>query len=223
MFQNYQTVCSVHVAKELLLDEGWTSKSPADRIKFLSLPKCICSQEDDSSCLGKGLSARQRSPISGTDYSGRDHITVEDCFWITRLVMKHSFSVSELQTVCSFHVANDPSQVVSVYYVRDSGVVSVEELDSQLPKHWTLCQQMGDSVILRLTEWAEGLNRAVKFAKSKMIIETSMPSQNLSGRSKVSLIHPDQILGVLIPPQNVEHLRRVQLVGLDPAHSSLSP
>ena len=46
--------------------------------------------------------------------------------------MKHSFSVSELQTVCSVHVANDPSQVVSVYYVRDSGVVSVEELDSQL-------------------------------------------------------------------------------------------
>ena len=41
--------------------------------------------------------------------------------------MKHSFSVSELQTVCSVHVANDPSQVVSVYYVRDSGVVSVEE------------------------------------------------------------------------------------------------
>ena len=152
MYQNYQTVCSVHVAKELLLDEGWTSKSPADGIKFLSLPKCICLQEDASSCLGKGLSVRQRSPISGTDYSGRDHITVEDCFWITRLVMKHSFSVSELQTVCSVHVANDPSQVVSVYYVRDSGVVSVEELDSQLPKHWKLCQQMGDSVILRLTE-----------------------------------------------------------------------
>ena len=160
VYQNYQTVCSVHVAKELLLDEGWTSKSPADRIKFLSLPKCICSQEDASSCLGKGL--------------------------------KHSFSVSELQTVCSVHVANDPSQVVSVYYVRDSGVVSVEELDSQLPKHWTLCQQMGNSVILRLTKWAEGLNRAVMFAN--MIIETSMPSQNLSGRSKVSLIHPDQIL-----------------------------
>ena len=168
VYQNYQTVCSVHVAKELLLDEGWTFKSPADG-----------------------------------------------------LVMKHSFSVSELQTVCSVHVANDPSQVVSVYYVRDSGVVSVEEFDSQLPKHWTLCQQMGDSVILRLTEWAKGLNREVKFAK--MIIETSMPSQNLSGRSKVSLIHPDQILGELIPPQNVKHLRRVQLVGLDPAHSSLSP
>ena len=79
--------------------------------------------------------------------------------------MKHSFSVSELQTVCSVHVANDPSQVVSVYYVRDSGVVSVEELDSQLPKHWTLCQQMGDSVILRLTEWAEGLNRAVSLLR----------------------------------------------------------
>ena len=126
VFQNCQTVCSVHVAKELLLDEGWTSKSPADGIKFLSLLKCICSQEDASSCLGKGLSARQRSPISGTDYSGRDHITIEDCFWITRLVMKHSFSVSELQTVCSVHVANDPSQVVSVYYVRDSGVVTSE-------------------------------------------------------------------------------------------------
>ena len=204
VFQNYQTVCSVHIAKELLLDEGWTSKSPADGIKFLSLPKCLCSQEEASSCLGKGLSARQRSPISGTDYSGRDHITVEYCYMIS----KHSFSVSELQTVCSVHVANDPSQVVSVYYIRDSGVMSVEELDSQLPKHWTLCQQMGDTAILRLTEWAEGLNRAVKFAK--MIIETSMPSQNLSGRSKVSLIHPDQILGELIPPQNVKHLRRVQ-------------
>ena len=85
------------------------------------------------------------------------HIPVEECFWITRLVMKHSFSVSELQTVCSVHVANDPSQVVSVYYVRDSGVVSVEELDSQLPKHWTLCQQMWDSVICchRVGRWVE--------------------------------------------------------------------
>ena len=141
--------------------------------------------------VGEGLSARQRSPISGTDYSRRDHITVEDCFWIARLVMKHSFSVSELQTVCSVHVANDPSQVVSVHYVRESGVVSV----FQLPKHWTFCQQMGDSVILRITEWAEGLYRAVKFAKMIIIIETSMSSKNLSGRSKVSLIHPDQILG----------------------------
>ena len=160
-----------------LLDGGWTTKSPADGNKSLSLPKSICSQEVISSCLGKDLSAWRKSPISGTDYSGRDHITVKDCFWIARLVKKHSFSVSELQTVCSVHVANDPSQVVSVYYVRDSGVVSVEVLDSQLPKHWTLCQQMGDSVILRLTEWAEGLYRAVKFAK--MIIETSMSSQNL--------------------------------------------
>ena len=110
------------------------------------MPAACC-----SSCLGKGLSARQRSPISGTDYSGRDHITVEYCFWIARLVMKHSFSVSELQTVCSVHIANDSSQVVSVHYDRDSGVVSVEVLDSQLPKHWKFCQQMGDSVILRLT------------------------------------------------------------------------
>ena len=132
--------------------------------------------------------------------------------------MKHSFSLSELQTVCSVHVANDPSQVLSFHYVRDSGVVSVEVLNSQLPKQWTFCQQMGDSVILRLTE---GLYRAVKFAK--MIIETTMSSQNLSGRSKVSLIHPDQILGELVPPQNVKHLRRVQLVEHDPAHYSLSP
>ena len=159
----------------------------------------------------QGPERKAKEPISGTDYSGRDHITVEDCFWIARLVMKHSFIVSELQTVCSVHVANDPSQVVSVHYVRDSGVVSVEVLDSQLPKHWTLCQQMGDSVILRLTEWAEGLYRAVKFAN--MIIETSMSSQNLSGRSKVSLIHPNHILRELVPPQNVK-----QLVGLDPAH-----
>ena len=85
--------------------------------------------------VGKGLSARQRSPIPGADYSDREQITVEDCFWIARLVMKHSFSVSELQTVCSVYLANDPSQVVSVHYVRDSGVVSVEVLDSQLPKH----------------------------------------------------------------------------------------
>ena len=153
------SVSELHVANDLLLNGGWTSKSPADGNKFLLLPKCICSQENASSCLGKDLSARQRSPISGTDYSGRDHITVEDCFWIARLVMNQSFSVSELQTVCSVHVANDPSQVVSVHYVRDSGLVSVEVLDSQLPKHWTFCQQMGDSVILRLTEWAERLYR----------------------------------------------------------------
>ena len=85
--------------------------------------------------VGKGLSARQRSPISVANYSGREHITVEDCFWIARLFKKHCFSVSELQTVCSVHVANDPSQDVSVHYVRNSGVVSVKELDSQLPKH----------------------------------------------------------------------------------------
>ena len=36
----------------------------------------------------------------------------------------------------------------------------------------------------RVGRGAEGLYSAVKFAK--MIIETSMPSQNLSGRSKVS-------------------------------------
>ena len=78
-----------HVA--LLLDGGWTTKSPADGNKSLSLPKSICSQEVVSSCLGKDLST-----ISGTDYSGRDHITVKYCFWITRLVKKHSYSVSEL-------------------------------------------------------------------------------------------------------------------------------
>ena len=44
--------------------------------------------------------------------------------------MKHSLSVSELQTVCSVHVDNDPFQVVSVHYVRDSGVVSVKVFDS---------------------------------------------------------------------------------------------
>ena len=91
--------------------------------------------------------------------------------------------------------------LLRLYLSTDSGVVSVQVLDSQLPKHWTLCQQMGDSVILRLTEWAEGLYRAVKFAK--MIIETSMSSQNLSGRSKVSLIYPDQIFGELFPQLNI--------------------
>ena len=74
----------------LLLDEGWTTKSPTDGNKSLSLPKSICSQEVVSSCLGKDLSVWRRSPISGTDYSGRDHIIVKYCFWIARLVMKHS-------------------------------------------------------------------------------------------------------------------------------------
>ena len=74
----------------LLLDGGWTTKSPADGNKSLSLPKSSCSQEVVSSCLGKDLSAWRRSPISGTDYSGREHITVNDWFWIARLVMKHS-------------------------------------------------------------------------------------------------------------------------------------
>ena len=134
--------------------------------------------------------------------------------------MKHSLSVSELQTVCSVHVANYPFQV------RDSGVVSVAVLDSQLPKHWTLCQHMGDWGTLSYSasqsgQSPEGFYRAVKFAK--IIIETSMSSQNLSGRSKVPLIHPDQILRELINPQNVKYIGRVQLVGLDPAHYSLSP
>ena len=74
----------------LLLDGGWTTKSPADGNKSLSLPKSICSQEVVSSCLGKDLSAWRRSTISGTDYSGRDHITVKYCFWNTRLFKKHS-------------------------------------------------------------------------------------------------------------------------------------
>ena len=80
----------------LLLDGGWTTKSPADGNKSLSLPKSICSQEVVSSCLCKDLSAWRKSTNSGTDYSGRDHITVKYCFWITRLVKKHSYSVSEL-------------------------------------------------------------------------------------------------------------------------------
>ena len=80
----------------LLLDGGWTTKSPADGNKSLSLPKSICSQEVVSSCLGKDLSAWRRSTNSGTDYSGRDHITVKYCFWNTRLFKKHSYSVSEL-------------------------------------------------------------------------------------------------------------------------------
>ena len=75
----------------LLLDGGWTTKSPADGNKSLSLPKSICSQEVVSSCLGKDLSAWRRSTISGTDYSGRDHITVKYCFWNTRLFKKHSY------------------------------------------------------------------------------------------------------------------------------------
>ena len=82
--------------ESLLLDGGWTTKSPADGNKSLSLPKTICSQEVVSSCLGKDLSAWRRSTNSGTDYSGRDHITVKYCFWITRLVKKHSYSVLEL-------------------------------------------------------------------------------------------------------------------------------
>ena len=53
----------------LLLDGGWTTKSPADGNKSLSLPKSICSQEVVSSCLGKDLSAWRRSTNSGTDYS----------------------------------------------------------------------------------------------------------------------------------------------------------
>ena len=92
----FQTVTSEGARYLLLLNGGWTTKSPADGNKSLSLPKSICSQEVVSSCLGKDLSAWRRSTISGTDYSGRDHITVKYCFWITRLVKKHSYTVSEL-------------------------------------------------------------------------------------------------------------------------------
>ena len=42
----------MNIAIPLLLDGGWTTKSPADGNKSLSLPKSICSQEVVSSCLG---------------------------------------------------------------------------------------------------------------------------------------------------------------------------
>ena len=71
----------------------------------------VSARKKISAVVGKSLSARQMSPISGTDYSGRYRITVEYCFWIARPFMKHSFSVSGLQTVCSIHVANDPIQM----------------------------------------------------------------------------------------------------------------
>ena len=102
--------------------------------------------------------------------------------------MSHGSSVSELRTVFSVHVPDDPFQIVSVHNIRDSGVVSVKVLDAQLPKHWTLCQQMEDSVILCwhcANKWrtvstllyreSEGLYRAIYFAE--MMIETSMASQ----------------------------------------------
>ena len=44
--------------------------------------------------------------------------------------MDHGCNVSELQAVCSVHIADDHYQIVSVHNVRDSGVVSVEVLDS---------------------------------------------------------------------------------------------
>ena len=77
-----------------LLGGGCTTKSPADGKKSLSLRKSICSQEVVSSCLGKDLRAWRRSPISGTDYSGRDHITVKSCFWIAQLIMLHTVLLS---------------------------------------------------------------------------------------------------------------------------------
>ena len=63
--------------------------------------------------------------------------------------------------VCSVHVAYDAFKIVSVHNVRDSGVVSVEVLDSQLLKHWTLCP-------LCITEWIAGLYRAVYFAEIRI-------------------------------------------------------
>ena len=64
--------------------------------------------------------------------------------------MNHSFSVSELQTVCSVHVADDPFWIVSVHNVRDS---DVEVLYSQMSKHCTMyiVPAIGDSVILCFT------------------------------------------------------------------------
>ena len=53
----------------LLLDGGWTTKSPADGNKSLSLPKSICSQEVVSSCLGKDLRMTYHSTeILKTDF-----------------------------------------------------------------------------------------------------------------------------------------------------------
>ena len=68
-----------------------------------------------------------------------------------------------------------------------------EVLDSQLSKALNIVATNGGqymvSYSIRLTKWAGGLYLAVKFAE--MIIDTSMASHNLSGCSKVPLIHPD--------------------------------
>ena len=94
--------------------------------------------------------------------------------------------------------------------VRNSGVrsvvVSVEVLNSQLPKHWTLCQQIRDRTSSVLQSKKRGC-RVVYFAE--MTIETSMASRNLIGCTKVSLIHPDQILRELVSSQNFKHLGRI--------------
>ena len=74
---------------------------------------------------------------------GRVHLTVKHCSWIDRLVMIHSCSVSGLQVVCAVHEAYDSFQVLSVHYVRGSGVVNVEVLDSQLPEHWKCANKWG--------------------------------------------------------------------------------
>ena len=108
-------------------------------------------------------------------------MTVKDCFWIARLVTKHSLSVSELQTVCSVQIANDPSQVVSVHYVRDSGVVSVEVLDSQFCQSIGHCANKWGTVSYSASLSGQRgctMYKAVKFAK--MIFETSMWLKGLS-------------------------------------------
>ena len=83
--------------------------------------------------------------------------------------MNYGCSGSELQTVCFVHVADDSFEIVSVQNIRDGGVVSVNVLDSQLPKHWTLWKTVSSSAfggralrarivvynVYQLTEWAE--------------------------------------------------------------------
>ena len=73
--------------------------------------------------------------------------------------MKHGSSVSELQTVYSVHVADDPFQIVFVHNIRDSGVVSVEILDSQLPKHWTCANKWGTVLSSALPSWQKSCTK----------------------------------------------------------------
>ena len=110
---------------------------------------------------------------------------------------------------------------MSVHDVFRCCEVRIEEFDPQLPQHGTFGEDVFDRFVLLLAERTCWSDFPVNLAE--MIIETSVTSQNLSGRTQVSLTKPGQFLAKSIPPHGAEHLGRTDFEGPAPLSYGFPP